>query len=63
MREQCVYLGIVLAGIALAIEVYWVVPEDDITHGAIEAAVFLLKDPMLLASFVFGLHSSLELTK
>ncbi len=27
-------------------------PEEDITHGAIEAAVFFLEDPMLLASFV-----------
>ena len=56
--EQRVYLRIVLAGIALAVEVYWVMPEKDIAHGAVEAAVFLLKAPMPAANFGFGLHGS-----
>lgn len=56
--EQRIYLRIVLPGIALSVEVHWVVPKEDITHDTVEAAVFFLKGPMLLASFDFGLHRS-----
>jgi hypothetical protein len=43
----------------LAVEFHWVVPEENITHGAVETTVLLLKHPMLLAVFAFGRHSSL----
>src|ERR1051325_8670921 len=56
-RNQHVDLGIVVAAVALSVELHWIVQKENVTYGAIDTTVFLLKHPTLQAIFGFGRHS------